>query len=226
MGRLTARLELGRPMKNLRVVIDEIKYLGDQKEARNFYFAILRFNRSSKYVNLGNDIIRELFPNGSKLSKWFSLEISPVFSIPKGAYWHAYINKYPIYDGDIIDPLNIYVAVMETKGSPRRDIMKSLLDDEAIKRGIDSLTDFMGDTAWSLTKPDSLKTIFSLLIKLIETSLINAQDDIRYTNVFTFRDNNGFLAIYPTQWYNQNVRIKLLSTLGEQRCYAKNAISP
>jgi hypothetical protein len=154
---------------------------------------------------------------GEDISGWFSLEVTPQFKLRKREN-HTFIGGLPIFEGDPGEKSTVYLAVVDSDRGARH-IGGVLSDLFTKKRGDESALSLVKQVARLIKQGDMTtsmaKTALSLLIKGVEVALINNRDDIQYTNVFTFKTSNDYLA-GKTPFSNQRVRGELEVEVLEQ----------
>lgn len=139
-----------------------------------------------------SESLQGLFPLDSPLSRFFHLVVTPIFKIRKRRT-HTFLGGLPLYYGDPGELSSLYLAVMESDRGSRK--AGKALSDAMAAMPTDGLFAAIGTLAASANPELALvKQAFGLLVKVIEAALLNNKDDIRYTNVMTFKSGNDWLV--------------------------------
>ena len=145
-----------------------------------------------------------LLPSGTEIaSKIFYAWTSPMFKVRKGQK-HVFPGGLPLYHGSPGPITSLYLAVMESDQGAR-DLGQLLQNNN------ESLNSF-ADLAGNITAGASVavvKDAFKFLIKGVETILLANKDDIRYTNVFTFKESDDWMAGVHTDWGNHRIEMTI-----------------
>ncbi len=90
--------------------------------------------------------------------------------------------------------------------------MGKIYNDSDVKNGIGLLVDYLTKDPASA----AAKVMLSSVIKFIEIVLIANKDDIRYTNVLTFRERDNWLQGTHTDWGNHRINMEIESVVEKQ----------
>ena len=196
-------------MEKLLFSVEDITPNFDMEIVKESYFVIFGYDPTGKAealsFNDGNEILKDLSGDHAKLKQWFFMGITPIFK----TRWrdkHVFPGGLPLYHGPKTNLTSIYVAIMESDRGAKD--AGNVLRDMMSKVDINPLMDAALNLA-AVTQPQValIKPAFSLTIKAIEEALIRNGDDIDYTNVFTFKESNSFLAGKHADWGNHKLKL-------------------
>ena len=197
---------------NLLVSLEDITILRDREAWPEIYFVVVGYDTNGRIQDLAwpreARSVNLPLPKGALAGKVFYLWISPITSVRRGRK-HVFPGGLPLFYGDPGKLTSLYFAVMESdeRGGDVGKALQSYLEanQEANYKSFLSLATGITDT----TQIEVVKQAFQFLIGAVQTFFINSRDDIRYTNVFTFREQEGYLAGTHSDWGNQRVSLTL-----------------
>jgi len=190
--------------EKLLISFDDMTPLRGFEKRQEIYFVFLGYQPGGNADSGGslaendNELLDRFIPDHAELKKWFYMGASPVLSMRK-KHKHVFPGGYPIYYDVPEDLVSFYVAIMESDQGSRAvgEILQQVFGDDNNKQLTDQVLDLLGAGAY--------KPAFSLAIKALEVVLLNNKDDMRYSNVWTFRKSEDYLAGTHSDWGNQRI---------------------
>ena len=168
----------------LLITIENLTSHRGFEKVQELYFIILGIDPSGNAgtVKSGDgesvSLLDRVLPEGLDASKFFFNAVTPIFKIRRRRQ-HDFPGGLPLFYGVPGDLISIYLAVVESD------------------RGARELGQALGQMPTELPEGlvgGNLTAAFPWLIKSFEMALLHNKDDIRYTNVFTFRERDDFMA--------------------------------
>lgn len=164
----------------------------------------------------GTGLYKSVYTN--KVDDFFFAWHSPVFTVQKGRV-HQFMDGYPLFYGIPNRQASVFVAALDIGTKKPVDTTLNMdIHEEEMKQAIKSFQEVhcefskfynterkkLVDLAKRERKIsdnfDTIKTAFSLLIKTFETQAVKLGHQIRYTNVFTFKENDEWLEGGHQDW--------------------------
>jgi hypothetical protein len=147
-------------------------------------------------------------PMPKELQGWFYIQISPFLEMRRD-HKFTFPGGFPLYYADPGDLASIYFAVVRSRDKTRTQA--------AIVSGIgNALSKVVGSigTIASLTNPaaagvTAVATLIPIIANIVQTEMINCKDNLRYTNVLTFRKSEKYLVGKHTDWGTQRADMTL-----------------
>ncbi|MFQ5669101.1 MAG: hypothetical protein ACE5HD_01120 [Acidobacteriota bacterium] len=195
----------------LLISLDDMTPLRGRETVQEIFFILLGYDPRGKAGEMPlaetYPQVARVLPEGASLRKWFYAGVTPVITMRKGIK-HRFPGGFPLYDCLPPEIVSFYFAVIESDRSAR--------DTARILAGIQggsnepSLIRDASDLITSMQPGGAiLRQALGLLVKGVEVALINNRDDIRYTNIFTFKSRENYLAGTHTDWGNQRIALTL-----------------
>ncbi len=202
--------------EKLLISIEDVTPLRGMERIQEIFFVFLGYDVSGNAIKAPlavaeNPLLERITPQDANLTKWFYMGASPVIQMRKGRV-HVFPGGYPVFYGEPGDIVSFYLAIIESDRGARQigEIMKEVTSDISANPLIDAAATLAGTAAPQVAL---VKEAFGLLIKGVEAALINNRDDIRYTNVLTFRKREEYLRGSHSDWGNQRVAFTLESEM-------------
>ncbi len=195
----------------------------DEKCNNNPQFEVGPFPNTTK-INIpfkpaqndfGSRSYKTIYTN--RLDDFFFAWRSKEMMVQKGRL-HQCLDGYPLFYGSPNRQASIYVAVLENNGQNNitqlnteehsGDLQAALKSFQEIHYELSNVLNEERKKIVYLTKRekkisenfDTIKKAFSLLIKTFETAAVKEGHQIRYTNVFTFKENDEWLEGGHQDW--------------------------
>jgi hypothetical protein len=196
----------------LLIELENFTMLRGAEKRQEVYFVFLGYDpegkASAKARNLAvkeNPELDPFVPAEKSLKKYFYMGSSPIFRVRKHRT-HVFPGGYPIYYDVPSDIVSFYMAVVESDRGARKIFPELFKSKGPARTLLDQAVALL-----KVTKPELalIQEAFGLIIKAVE--LVILQDDIRYTNVLTFKKHDGYLAGTHDSWGNQRVAFTIES---------------
>ena len=207
--------------KKLLVTLDDLTVRGSLEIRQEVYMVGLGYRvwegspTDSKGIEIDHDSsdVLDLLSSDKvgNLKNWYFAFATPIFKIRKRRK-HVFPGGLPLFFGQPGDGLSFYMAIMESNEG-HREAGKTL------RTAVDALdTDGLFDAVLEVAATANpttalIKTGFSALVKVFELALINKKDEIKYTNVFSFRESNGFLEGSHSDWGNRRAEFTMTAEI-------------
>lgn len=195
----------------LLVSLEDITPLRGRERIQEIYFIILGYDIEGRgrdpLQTEGKNFLEILLPENFKNQKWFFDLATPIFKMRKKRK-HPFPGGLTLYYGEPGEIASFYFAVIESDRKIRE--FGEMLAKTRKDLNVEPLIDRIGEVA-SMANP-TIKVIkegWGLAIKVLETLLIKNGDDIRYTNVFTFRESDNYLRGSHSDWGNQRMNFTI-----------------
>ncbi len=191
----------------LLVSLENVTPLRGAEKMQEIYFIILGYdiegNGRAPLQTDGENFLKSLLPENTDTSKWFFDLATPVFKMRRKRR-HVFPGGLPLYYADPGKIASFYFAIIESDRGQRE--LGQIIKEEKEKINVNPLIDKIAAVA-SMANPTTalIKEGWGLAIKAIETLLIKNGDDIRYTNVFTFKESDNYLIGSHDDWGNQRM---------------------
>lgn len=190
-------------MGKLLVEINDFTPLRGGELIQEIYMIVLGLNTQQHESSSAPDSPDLRIIEDPKLLGWYYLQVTPIIQCKRGQK-HTFPGGLPIFYNDPGDLASIYLAFMESDAKLRKS--KDLI--AVLKESVQGISDILAPL---LTTPTFAvaKQLLPLLLKVIETALIKNNDDLRYTNVLTFRKGENFLTGTHADFGNQRIDFTL-----------------
>jgi hypothetical protein len=193
------------------ISIEDVTPLRGVEKIQEIFFLFLGYDVTgqAKKVPLSsdNEQLTRIRPQNTPLEKWFYFGASPIIKMRKNRK-HVFPGGYTVFYGVPGEIVSFYFAIVESDRGAR-DIGKMIQSITAARAAnplIESAASLLGAASPQIA---AIREAFGLIIKGLEVALINNRDDIRYTNVLTFRESDGYLVGTHDDWGNQRIAFTL-----------------
>jgi len=195
----------------LLISIEDVTPLRGIEKVQEIFFLFLGYDVSGQAQKAplpdDNPLLNRVKPENAALENWFYFGASPIIKMRKNRK-HVFPGGYTVYYGEPPEIVSFYFAIIESDRGARDvgRMIESVMAAKAANPLIEAAATLLGATSPQLAV---VREAFGLVIKGLEVALINNRDDIRYTNVLTFREREGYLAGTHEDWGNQRVAFTL-----------------
>ena len=188
----------------LLVTLDDVTPLRGWERMQEVYAVVLGYDVTGK-VDLNqspgdNPLLDNLFPEGHSGRNYYYGTISPVIKMRRNRQ-HVFPGGFPLFYADPYPWTSFYFALVESDAAAR-DWGKVLKDGRKDFQGV---FDGALDKIAKETTGGAISGVFQLLTKGLELILLNNRDDLRYSNVFTFREEDHWLGGTHRDWGNHRM---------------------
>lgn len=195
----------------LLVSLEDLTMRRGMEIIQEVYIVVLGFNpygtgQTKPLITDSDPLLDRLFPDGSDGRNFFYGEVTPIFKMKKNRK-HVFPGGLPLFYGFPSSLTSFYMAVMESDRGAR-EIGKLLADNKKMmKETLDELK-VLPQLAQS-AKFDLVRASFLAMTQVLQSLLLNNKDDLRYSNVFTFRQEEDYLAGVHENWGDHRVGMTL-----------------
>lgn len=197
-------------MEKLLVSLEELTSLRGIEKMQEIYIVVLGYDLSGSSNGIAYDDGIDFLPKNANLKKWVYGFASPIFKIRRKNK-HVWPGGLPLFYGEPGDITSIYLAILECdQGSRKAGEKVAALREAMSNKGSNPLI----EVALKLSKVASpqialIQEAFSFTIKGIETALLKNKDDLRYTNVFTFKKSDNYLVGRHDDWGDHRIELTI-----------------
>jgi hypothetical protein len=199
-------------MDKLLVSLRELVPLRGRERMQEIYIVTLGYDPAGKADSIehpadGSAFFEALKPENAKLRKWYYGIVTPILKIRKGK-GKRFPGGLPLFYGEPGKFVSFYFAVWESdkRGREAGRVLSGLMK----KAEADPLLGSVLEIA-KIARPTAnrIASSFPMAIKAIEVALLKNKDDLRYTNVFTFRKSEDFLAGTHRDWGDHRIKLTI-----------------
>ncbi|MEO0321758.1 MAG: hypothetical protein AAF447_02295 [Myxococcota bacterium] len=207
--------------KKLLVTLDDLTVRGSLEIRQEIYMVGLGYRvwdgtpTKSEGIAIdhdSSDVMDSIAPDRlGSLQNWYFAFATPIFKIRKRRR-HVFPGGLPLFLGDPGENVSFYLAIMESDEGHREAGKTMAKAVDALKP--DGLFDAIFKVAETAAPQAALvKQGFSALVKVFELALLNKKDEIKYTNVFSFRNSNDYLEGSHSDFGNRRAKFTMTAEL-------------